>query len=483
MRARLTDPLTEGSPLSRGHPWVFDRRVVLPAAVAAGQVVEVVEPDGSFVGLGIADPASPIAVRMWTRRPDRPAERIDEALIRARVEAALAERTSAGLPAPGVTDMFRLLHGESDRMPGVTCDVYGGFAVMQADTDAVAGLLPLVANAIAEVFPADLRGVLVKPRRPRGGGVVGLEVLEGIAPPEELIARENGMLQRLSIRAGHKSGAYLDQRDNRLRVRERAAGRRVLDLFAYTGGFAVSAALGCARSVTAVDASRAALEAARGNLRLNQLDPGTLGADGPSERRGHVHRPTRKARLALVAADVGRFLAECGDEFDLVVLDPPSLARRRSQVPGATEAYRRLNVAAMRRVANGGALLSCSCTSRISARDLRRIVVEAARQAGRQAKITDVWRAGPDHPVRSWFPEGDYLCALWVELGCARPSPRRNPGSKSADSDPGVGGGRSRGRRRGTRPETVGASKSKRRRGRVRGACPDAAGQSHRTAG
>ena len=237
----------------RGHPWLYAEALVAPRELPSGTVVEVLDPAGRFLARGVWDAHSPIAVRVLSLDP---AEPIDAALVAGRIAAAAAHR--AELLGSGDTDCCRLVHGEADRLPGVVCDRYGDAAVLRFDGDGPAALRPWVLEAVRGLPGVD--HVLERPfgratsRRARTGpdGAAAAErpavVLSGPAPEGPSVVREHGLRFEVDLLRGHKTGLYLDQRENRARVRELAAGRRVLNLFAYTGGFAVAAAAGGARS-------------------------------------------------------------------------------------------------------------------------------------------------------------------------------------------------------------------------------------------
>jgi 23S rRNA (cytosine1962-C5)-methyltransferase len=372
-----------------GHPWLYAEAVKPPAGLQAGEV-DVVDGGGRFVARGLYDPDSPIAVRLWTTAP---AERVDGALVGARVKVAAAYR--AAVIDRAETDAFRLLHGEGDRLPGIVCDVYGDTAVVRLDTPAVEPLVDAVVDSVRAAEPG-LRRVLLRSadrtELARGEGVVALV---GALPEAPLHIREYGTLSEVDMLRGHKTGAYLDQRENRRMIRRLAAGRRVLDVFSYTGGFAVSAALGGATEVTCVDVSQPALDTAERNFALNGLDPAA-----PAWR--------------FVSGDAFEVLVAERSTFDLVILDPPSMASSAESVDGALAAYRRLNELAMARLAPNSLLLTASCSSHITEAHLVAVVRDAAASAQRPARILEHRGAGPDHPTLPAFPEGRYLSALLI---------------------------------------------------------------------
>ncbi len=365
-----------------GHPWVFDGAVSVPAGMTAGQIMDLHDGRGRFLARGLYDPRSPIALRLWTRDPQQP---VDEALLRERLRQAAALRRATVDRA--ASDAFRLAHGEADGLPALVADRYGPVAVLRCDSPAVHGLRAAFAAALMAQWP-DLKAVVE--RQPDGE----LQAWEGRAPDGPLQVEEHGLRLEADLRQGHKTGLYLDQRENRRRVGRLAAGRRVLNLFSYTGGFSVAAALGGATRVDSVDVAAPALAAAGRNFAMNGLSP-----DGPG--------------YGFHAVDTMDFLAAERGPWDLIIADPPSMAPSADSRPKALAAYKLLARRCLERLAPGGILVSCSCSSHITAADLRGVLAEAATQAGRPLRLFALHGAGPDHPVLPAFPEGDYLQAWY----------------------------------------------------------------------
>lgn len=357
--------------LRSGHPWIYRDR--LPRHdLQAGEWVRVEA--GSAVAFGLYADEGAIGVRLfsWEAPPD-------DAWWRSAVVRSVRARDL--LAAAGHT-AYRLIHGEGDGLPALIADRYGRFAVLQPHASSLEPHLPLVARTLLR--EAHLKGVVVR----RAGG---LEVLAGEAPPPEETVIENGLRFLANVREGQKTGLFLDHREHRATVRELAREARVLNLFAYAGGFTVHALDGGAREAWSVDVAEAALRDAERNVALNDL---------PASR----HR--------VVQEDVFAALPRWADEheaFELVVLDPPSLARRKRQRARAESAYRRLNAGAARLVAPGGLLATASCTAQVSPKAFEGAVRAGLREAGRHGTVVHRGGQPPDHPVPASFPEGRYL--------------------------------------------------------------------------
>ena len=376
--------------LRAGHPWVFRRALEkAPRGLAAGAIVDVVEGE-RFVARGYYDPHSAISVRILTREP---AEAIDAAFWRRRVQRALALRREL---VHGTTAL-RLVHGESDGLPGVVADRYDRWAVLKLYS---AGLTPHRAHVVEALREAgDLAGVYGRDEIPHDeeddGAAPAGRPLWGAEPPERIAIDEHGMRLLVDVRRGQKTGMFLDQRENRRLVRELAAGRaEALNLFSYTGGFSVAAALGGARHVVSIDVDREAIALARDNFRENGLDP---------------------ADHAFAAEDAFEMLARYkreGRRFDLVVCDPPAFAKSQKAVDAAVAGYASLNRAALAVLAPGGLLVTASCSARVSAEQFYDAVKEAAFKARVDLQLVDERRQPPDHPVAPQFREGRYLKCL-----------------------------------------------------------------------
>jgi len=366
-----------GRAVRLGHPWIYRDALAAPPARPPGTIVDIHDKTG-FLARGFFDPDGPIAVRVLARA----GEAIDAPFIAARVARAAGLR-AAILPRLD-TDAVRLIHGEGDLLPGLVVDAYTGVGVVRCDGEAArAFYLPLI-DTVAEALAG--AGFPLGPMHIRSGqrGKEGHTVRGPL--PDPIVMREGAARFEVDVVHGQKTGFFLDQRENRALVASHAAGATVLNLFGYTGGFSVAAALAGARSVTTVDLARPAIDAARRKLARNGLEAG--------------HE--------LVVADCREFLlraAAAGRAWDIVVCDPPSFAPSARALPAALAAYRDLNRAAAAVVTPGGLLATASCSSHVTPAAFQAVVADALPGA----RTLAVRGAGPDHPVPPAFPEGRYL--------------------------------------------------------------------------
>lgn len=379
--------------LLRGHPWVFSGAVEQgPRNAESGQTVRVCDHDGGFLAWAAYAPSSRIVARVWSQDPDAT---IDDAFLADRVRTAVARR-SALLPRDALP-ACRLIHAESDGLPGVIADRFGDVIALQAMSAgaqrhkrALASALLAATGARSVYERSDGEAASLEGITPCSG------VLAGPEPDAALVISEHGLTMEVDVRAGHKTGFYLDQRDNRALVRRLAAGRDVLDAFCYSGGFALSAALGGARSVQAVDSSEPALQQAARNAERN--------AQGAIE---------------WLSADVFQHLRKARDRnqrFDLIVLDPPKFAPTARLAERAARAYKDVNLLAFKLLRAGGLLVTFSCSGGVSPELFQKIVAGAERDARVDASIVQRLHAGPDHPVALSFPEGEYLKGLLCHI-------------------------------------------------------------------
>ena len=372
----------------QGHPWIYSGAV---AAVEGegerGMIAEVRAADGRLLGHGMWNDRTSIAVRMLAHG----AEAVDDAFVARRIESA--RRLRAVIRD---SDAWRLVNGEGDLFPGLVVDRYRDFLVCQFLTAGADRLKPSVVKALGDALAP--RGIF---ERSEGNvrTAEGLErvsgVLAGEEPPPQLEIGESGRRYLVDVRSGQKTGFYLDQRPNRGRVATLAGGRRVLNLFAYTGGFSVAAGVGGAAHVVSVDSSAAALAQAEATWALNGLPP---------ERATFVHQ------------DVFAFLRAAREPADLIVLDPPPFARRRADHDRALTGYKEINVQALRLCAPEAFMSTFSCSQHVSEADFTAAITAAAADAGRDCQILDRLGPGLDHPQLLAQPEGRYLKGLLLRV-------------------------------------------------------------------
>jgi 23S rRNA (cytosine1962-C5)-methyltransferase len=374
--------------LKRRHPWVFSGAVAkFQGQPASGETVGVWSATGEFLAVAAYSPESQIVARVW----DWSERDIDRAYFKERITAAAAQRRA--LLDGAATDACRLLHGESDGLPGVVADRYGDTLVLQLTSAGAERWREAIADALLEATGAS---------RIWERSDAEVRTLEGLAPatgplrgprePTRVVVSEQGIRFEVDLERGHKTGFYLDQRGNRLRMRHLAQGRDVLDGFCYTGGFALSAAAGGARSVFALDSSAEALALGQANARLNGL-----------------------SGIDWVGGDVFQMLRHLRDarrQFDLIVLDPPKFAPTAAHVAKAARAYKDINLLAFKLLRPGGLLMTFSCSGGVSADLFQKIIAGAALDADVDAQFIERLGAGPDHPVALSFPEGEYLKGL-----------------------------------------------------------------------
>ncbi|MDE6286450.1 MAG: class I SAM-dependent rRNA methyltransferase [Muribaculaceae bacterium] len=380
--------------LDRLHPWVFSGALTeMPRDIDEGTVVRVEASDGRLIGVGHFQIGS-IAVRML----DFADTQIDEAFYSGRLNDAYALRRALGLQRPDNT-AFRLVHGEGDFLPGLVVDVYGDTAVLQAHSPGMHFARDIIARELTRLPGAGIANVYYKSE-------TTLPFKARLDPQNDYItgsysgnvAIENGLKFHIDWLRGQKTGFFVDQRDNRALLGRLAAGRRVLNMFCYTGGFSVYAMAGGATEVVSVDSSAKAVTLTEANVKLNFPDSDT--------------------RHRAVAEDAFKHLdAMERGAYDLIVLDPPAFAKHRSALHNALQGYRRLNARAFEKIAPGGILFTLSCSQAVTREQFRVAVFSAAAQSRRRVRILHQLTQPADHPVSIYHPEGEYLkgLVLYVE--------------------------------------------------------------------
>ncbi|MBC8133315.1 MAG: class I SAM-dependent rRNA methyltransferase [Deltaproteobacteria bacterium] len=384
-KARVVLRQGRARPLWFGHPWVYANAIGrVEGDGLPGDIVSLCDHDGRLIGRGIFNPRSQIPVRLLTRR-DEP---IDAAFFRARVAAARALRVRLGLPNAS-TSAYRLINSEGDNLPGLVVDIYDDTAVVQITTLGMAIRRAMLFDALeAELAPRTIFEVAAQSYAELEGFSATSRVARGTSR-SQVSCLEDGIKLDVEPLSGQKTGMFIDQRDNRIRVGSLARGARVLDCYAYAGGFGLQAARGGAKSVTAVDSS------ARAVARIG------------------AHAAANGLTVDAIEADVFRFLETATPGgFDLIVVDPPKFARARKDLEAARKGYERLNALALGALAPGGFLITCSCSQNVDVVEFERILAAGAKQAGRQVRIVETRGAAPDHPLPAGFSEGQYLKVL-----------------------------------------------------------------------
>ncbi|GAB4505018.1 MAG: 23S rRNA (cytosine(1962)-C(5))-methyltransferase RlmI [Anaerolineales bacterium] len=377
--------------LLRRHPWVFSGAVHhVDGNPASGATVNLLSFNGDFLARAAYSPTSQIRARVWTFDPN---DQINSDFFRKRIRAAIVQRSTLNVQRS--TDAYRLIHAESDNLPGLVVDCYGDTLVLQSLTAGCEAWKETLADILLE--ETGLQTIYER-------SDADVRTLEGLPPAVGPLRghlssftfpiHEHGLQFNVNLQSGHKTGFYLDQRQNRLRVRQLSEGREVLDCFCYTGGFALNALAGGAKSVTAVDASAEVLALGRENASLNGQ---------------------QASRLEWLEVDVFQALRRFRDEgrsFDLIILDPPKFAPTAAQAGKAARGYKDINRLGFLLLRPGGLLVTFSCSGGVDAALFQKIVASAALDAGVQAQIVETLTQAPDHPVALNFPEGAYLKGL-----------------------------------------------------------------------
>ena len=378
--------------LRRFHPWIFSGAITrIPENLAEGTLVRVVDENNKFMALGHYQIGS-IAVRVlsFTERP------IDVAFWVERLSEAFKVRRSLDLVRPD-NDIYRLVHGEGDQLPGLIIDVYGQTAVMQAHSVGMHCCRQEIAEALIEACEGEVKHVYYKSEttlpykadlHQENGFLVGGD--------ETNVATENGLKFHIDWLKGQKTGFFIDQRENRKLLESYSKGKSVLNMFCYTGGFSIYAMRGGATQVHSVDSSSKAIDLTRANAELNF----------PGDNRHEAF-----------AEDAFKFLEKAGGDYDLVILDPPAFAKHKGALHNALKGYTRLNSIAFQKIRKGGIVFTFSCSQAVNKDQFRLAVFTAAAQSGRHVRILHQIHQPADHPINIYHPEGEYLkgLVLYVE--------------------------------------------------------------------
>lgn len=379
--------------LKRFHPWIFSGAVHhIEGEPAEGDVVEVLNSEGKFVAIGHWQIGS-IAVRVLTFKR----QKIDAEFWKKRLSFAFDVRKSIGVAGTAYNNMYRLVHGEGDNLPGLIIDIYGKNAVMQAHSVGMHVCRMQIAEALKSVMGDDLKAVYYKsettlPYKASLGQENGFILGES----DDNVAIENGLKFHIDWLKGQKTGFFVDQRENRALLEKYSRGRKVLNMFCYTGGFSVYAMRGGAELVHSVDSSAKAVELVNNNIELNF----------PGDKR---HK--------AFAEDAFRFLDEMDSKYDLIILDPPAFAKHKDALKNALRGYTKLNVKAFEKIPSGGILFTFSCSQAVNKDQFRMAVFTAAAMAKRKVRILHQLHQPADHPINIYHPEGEYLkgLVLYVE--------------------------------------------------------------------
>ena len=380
--------------LKRFHPWIFSGAIAYAEGEPEeGEVVDVYTSKKEFIACGHFQIGS-IAVRVLSFAQ----ETVDRVFWVRKLESARALRVALGLIGNPQTDTYRLVHGEGDNLPGLIIDIYGSTAVMQAHSAGMHVCRLEIADALIQVMGDTVRNIYYKSETtlPFKADLLAKENGFIKGGSTDNVAMENGLRFHVDWLKGQKTGFFVDQRENRYLLERYASGRNVLNMFCYTGGFSFYAMRGGAKLVHSVDSSAKAIDLTNENVKLNFPDD---------------------PRHQAYAEDAFKFLDRMGDQYDLIILDPPAFAKHRDALRNALRGYTKLNAKAFEKIRPGGILFTFSCSQVVTKENFRNAVFTAAAQAGRSVRILHQLTQPGDHPVNIYHPEGEYLkgLVLYVE--------------------------------------------------------------------
>lgn len=378
--------------LKRFHPWIFSGAIQrMPDNLTEGQIVRIIDHKGEFLAIGHYQIGS-IAIRVLSFVE----RKIDNEFWKERLSEAFNMRCSIGLVEREDNNTLRLVHGEGDQLPGLIIDLYGKTAVMQAHSVGMHLYRKEIAAALIDVCKGIIENVYYKSEttlpfkadlHEKDGFIIGGN--------EDNIAIEYGLKFHIDWLRGQKTGFFIDQRENRKLLEQYSMGKNVLNMFCYTGGFSVYALRGGATRVTSVDSSAKAIDLTRANAELNF----------PGDSRHDAY-----------AEDAFKFLERAGDDYELIVLDPPAFAKHKGALRNALKGYTRLNTIAISKIRKGGIIFTFSCSQAVNKDQFRLAVFTAAAQAGRHVRILHQLHQPADHPINIYHPEGEYLKGLVLEV-------------------------------------------------------------------
>ncbi|MGH7597089.1 MAG: class I SAM-dependent rRNA methyltransferase [bacterium] len=378
----------------RFHPWIFSGSMNrLEGTAAPGDVVDVLAADGDFLGRGFYNPNSQLICRMLTWQ-DEP---IDATFFQRKIESAYRLRLDLfGSNTSTATNAFRVVNAEADGLPGLIVDRYAEHLVVQISTLGMSRFRNEIVAALQQAIqPYSIFERSAGAALQEEGLQPVAQVLAGAEPPAVIRIRENDLHFAVNIQEGQKTGFFLDQRENRAWAAKLGKGKNVLNGFGYTGAFSVYVRHAGARRVVTVDSSSAAIEMAKQNFAINNLEAVTED---------------------LIAADIFHFLRSTTQKFDFIILDPPAFAHRQKDVENAARAYKDVNLQAMKIIESGGLLLTCSCSQPVSPELFQKILFGAATDADRVVRILGQSGHAPDHPISIYHPEGRYLQAMLLHV-------------------------------------------------------------------
>ena len=374
------------------HPWIFNRMIRHPQKrLKPGTLVEVVSKEGTFIGRGIYNYKSNIGIRLLT---ENISELLDREFFFKKFEQAKALREKI-LQIHKTSNCYRLVHGEADGLSGLIIDKFADAFVIEPYSAGYIEVVDWLASSLQSLYPGS--GIAVRPdeRTAVKEGVDFSKIVKNYPGPDSLEIKENILRMKVNLKTGHKTGFFLDQRENRLTLSEYCHNKDVLDCFCYTGGFAISAMLAGARSATGIDLDEDALKTAEENVRLNSV----------KVTFQHVN-----------VFDHLRMITSRGMQADVVILDPAKLAGCTEEIKRAHRTYGDINRLGMQAVRPGGILLTCSCSGLVSERDFLSILTRSAAEAGVVLQIFKITGASSDHPFSTVFPEGRYLKAVFARV-------------------------------------------------------------------
>ncbi|TLD40281.1 MAG: LSU m5C1962 methyltransferase RlmI [Candidatus Jettenia ecosi] len=374
------------------HPWIFDRMIRHPQKrLKPGTLVEVVSKEGVFIGRGIYNYKSNIGIRLLTENASEPLNK--EFFLRKLQQAKMLREEVLGIQK--ISNSYRLIHGESDGLSGLIIDKFADVFVIEPYSAGYVGTIEWIVSSLQSLYPGVRVAVRPDERTAAKEGIDFLPVAKDYPGPGFVEIKENLLQMGVNLETGHKTGFFLDQRENRLTLSQYCSGKEVLDCFCYTGGFAISAMLMSAKSATGIDLDEKALEMAQENARLNSV----------KVTFQHVN-----------VFDYLRTMHAKGEQTDVLILDPAKLAGHKDEMKRAHRTYGDINRLGMQVIRPGGILLTCSCSGLVSEKDFLSILTRSAAEAGVVLQIFKVAGASSDHPFSTIFPEGRYLKAVFARV-------------------------------------------------------------------